>query len=263
MIPKKIHYCWFGGNELPEKDKICIESWKKFCPDYEIIRWDESNYDITKNKYMQEAYEKNKLGFVPDYARLDIIYSEGGFYLDTDVELIRSLDDLRDNKAVFGFENDKYVNLGHGFGAEQFNPVVKEIRDDYGDEVFVLKNGELNLTPSPVYTTKVLANIGMNCDNTCQFVGDSVVFPSDYFSPLDFESGVLNKTNNTYSIHWFNMSWKEQDEINLIHKEQETIRRYGSCVGKLINRFRYMKYIVEKHGFLYLIKKVKEKMKGN
>ena len=94
MIPKKIHYCWFGGNPMPEKDKKCIESWKRYCPDYEIIRWDESNYDVSKNRYMKEAYEEKKWGFVPDYARLDIIYNEGGIYLDTDVELVKNLDDL-------------------------------------------------------------------------------------------------------------------------------------------------------------------------
>lgn len=89
MIPKIIHYCWFGGAEIPEHDKKCIESWKKYCPDYQIIRWDESNYDYKKNPYMKEAYEAKKWGFVPDFARLDIVYEHGGIYLDTDVEIIR------------------------------------------------------------------------------------------------------------------------------------------------------------------------------
>ena len=102
MIPKKIHYCWFGGNPLPELAIRCIESWKKYCPDYEIIRWDESNYDVTKNKYMYQAYENKRWGFVPDYARLDIIYNYGGIYLDTDVELLNSLDDLLDQKCFLG-----------------------------------------------------------------------------------------------------------------------------------------------------------------
>ena len=103
MIPKIIHYCWFGGAELPEKDRKCIESWKKFCPDYQIIEWNENNYDVTKNTYMYQAYQAKKWGFVPDYARLDIIYQHGGIYLDTDVELVKNLDSLLENDAFMGF----------------------------------------------------------------------------------------------------------------------------------------------------------------
>ena len=99
MIPKKIHYCWFGGKEMPNKDKKCIESWRKYCPDYEIIEWNESNYSLDKCKYMKDAYKEKKWGFVPDFARFDIIYNEGGIYMDTDVELISSLDDLLSNSG--------------------------------------------------------------------------------------------------------------------------------------------------------------------
>ena len=120
MIPKIIHYCWFGGTEIPEADQKCMASWRKYCPDYTIMRWDESNYDYTKNQYMREAYEAKKWGFVPDFARLDIVYTYGGIYLDTDVEIIRNIDDLLVNSAYMGFESGgAAVNPGLGFGAEK------------------------------------------------------------------------------------------------------------------------------------------------
>ena len=130
-IPKKLHYCWFGGNEMPKQYKEWIDSWKKYCPDYEIIEWNESNYDITKNKYMYQAYQQKKWGFVPDYARLDIIYNHGGIYLDTDVEVRRNLDDLLYQDGFVGFERDEFVNFGSGFGAIRGLPIIKELLDYY------------------------------------------------------------------------------------------------------------------------------------
>ena len=123
MIPKVIHYCWFGGNPIPEKDRRYIEGWKEKCPDYEIIEWNERNYDVSKNKYMAQAYEEKKWGFVSDYARLDLVYQYGGIYFDTDVELLKPLDNLLELEMFCGFESTKYVNFGIGFGAEKENPV--------------------------------------------------------------------------------------------------------------------------------------------
>ena len=112
MIPKKIHYMWLGGKEIPRNLQLCIDSWKKYCPDYEIVQWNESNYDIGKNKYMKMAYENKKYGFVPDYARLDILYNYGGIYMDTDVEVVRSLDDLLYQSAFCGVEKWQTINFG-------------------------------------------------------------------------------------------------------------------------------------------------------
>lgn len=209
MIPKKIHYCWFGGNPLPEKDKKCIESWKKMCPDYEIIRWDESNYDITKNQYMKEAYEKKKWGFVPDFARLDIIYENGGIYLDTDVELLKNFDNLLDNEAFMGFEDGKFVNPGLCIGAVPKHETIKMICDAiYTDRHFIKADGTLDLTPSPQMNTEKLVALGMKQDNSKQIVDGITILPKDYFCPRDYVTGKMNITDNTYGIHWFNASWQ-------------------------------------------------------
>ena len=119
MIPKKIHYCWFGGNPLPELAIKCLESWKKYCPDYEIIEWNETNFNLDSCEYVREAYQAKKWAFVSDYARLKVVYDNGGIYLDTDVELIKSLDRLLKNKSFFGTETTGVVATGLGFGAEK------------------------------------------------------------------------------------------------------------------------------------------------
>ena len=193
MIPKIIHYCWFGGNPLPEKDQKCIDSWKKFCPDYKIIEWNESNYDLNRNKYMSDAYKEKKWGFVPDYARFDIIYNEGGFYLDTDVELVKSLDELRSNEAYMGFEGEIWINGGIGFGAEKKNQVIKSLRDMYDDKSFYKEDGEMNLTPSPYYITEFLVNKGLKRDDSMQMIDNMKVYPSEYFAAKNYDTGVIQK----------------------------------------------------------------------
>ena len=119
MIPKVIHYCWFGHNPLPERYKEWIKSWKRYCPDYEIVEWNESNYDVTKHPYMRAAYDAKKWGFVSDYARLDIIYENGGIYLDTDVELVKNLDELLYQEGFAGVDSSGRLSTGLGFGARK------------------------------------------------------------------------------------------------------------------------------------------------
>lgn len=211
MIPKKIHYCWFGGNPIPNKDKKCIESWRKKCPDYEIIEWNESNYDVNKNKYMKQAYEAKKWGFVPDYARLDIIYNEGGIYLDTDVEIIKPLDDLLLDKGfagIEGTESKEAIALGLGFAAEKGNPIIKKLLESYDEILFINDDGTLNLTPSPVYSTEKMLEAGFVLNGLKQTIDGFTVYPKEYFCPRDYHTGKLSKTKNTYTIHWYNASWK-------------------------------------------------------
>lgn len=215
MIPKIIHYCWFGGKPIPEKNKKCINSWKEFCPDYEIIEWNESNYDVKKNKYMIEAYNSQNWGFVPDFARLDIIYNYGGIYLDTDVEIIKSLDPLLNEKAFMGFEDGYHVSPGLGFGAEKGNSTVKMIMDAiYKDRAFILSDGNYDTTASPKMNTAFLIQLGLKTDNSMQLINNSLkILPKDYLCPKDFFSGKLCVTNNTYSIHHFDGSWLPEEEL--------------------------------------------------
>ncbi len=235
MIPKIIHYCWFGGAELPEKDKECIESWKKFCPDYKIVRWDETNYDLTKNKYMHEAYTNKKWGFVPDYARFDIVYTHGGIYLDTDVEIVRNLDFLLDNDGYLGFEEGSFVNGGIGFGAEQGNVVMKGLRDMYDSIEFLKPNGSINALPSPYYITEFLEKIGLVRNNEKQLVNGITVYPTDYFSPKEFSTGKLVITDNTCTIHHYNASWFNDKEKRQLTRTRKINKMFGKKLGGVFN----------------------------
>lgn len=218
MIPKKIHYCWIGGNPLPKSAQKCIASWKKYCPDYEIIEWNESNYDFTKNQYMKEALEAKKWGFVPDFARLDIIYQHGGIYLDTDVEIIKSFDTLLENRGFAGFESKEYVNFGQGFGSEAGNPVIKELMDSYDDLRFLNEDGSLNMIASPALNTEALLKCGLEIKNEKQILDNCfTVYPIDFFCPKSFVDGIIRITDNTYSIHHFDASWLSKEVLDETH----------------------------------------------
>ena len=209
MIPKKIHYCWFGRNPKPKLAEKCITSWKKYCPDYEIIEWNEDNFDIAMNSYTRSAYEQKKYAFLTDYARLIIVYDQGGIYFDTDVELIRPIDDLLINQAYFGFEDNDHVNTGLGFGAEKGNIIVKLMQEEYRE----LLDRENSFVGCPVLNTQALLKAGMVLNGKEQDLGDGRVYPIEYFNPYDDPTGRLNMTENTYSIHWYAKSWMSKSTI--------------------------------------------------
>lgn len=240
LIPKIIHYCWCGPNDIPEEDKKRIERWKKICPDYKIMEWNESNYNFHKNRYMDEAYKKEKWGFVPDYARFDIIYQYGGIYLDTDVELIKKLDELLKNDAFFGFETTEFVASGLGFGAIPQNKIVGKMRDLYNDIDFIKKDGTLNLVSSPCYTTRVLKEFGFIMNGSMQCIEGCRIYPVDYFCPLNYISGELNITSNTYSIHWYAASW-----LSALAKKRRNMHwRLNAMAGKKLGIWLYRLYLI-------------------
>ena len=212
MIPKIIHYCWFGRNPKPKLAEKCIKSWKKHCPDYQIIEWNEDNYDVTKIPYMKAAYDAKKWGFVTDYARLDIIYTHGGIYVDTDVELLKSYDSLLAYAGFAGFESEKHVASGLGIGAEAGNPVIKRLMENYQKQEPFLEDGSLNLVICPEMDTKILLELGLRCDGSFQMIGELAVLPKDYLCPKDFNDGIIRKTKNTISIHHFDSSWYTEQE---------------------------------------------------
>lgn len=234
MIPKIIHYCWIGGTPLPEIAKKCIESWKKCCPDYEIREWNESNYDFTQNVYMKEAYEVKKWGFVSDYARLDIIYRYGGFYLDTDVELLKSLDPFCTEKFYMGCEAREAVNSGLGFGAERGTPLLKEMMDSiYGDRHFICNDGSLDVTPSPRLNTSFLREKGLRLDGDIEKLDCGItIYPAEYFAPKDFKTGQVVLTDKTYSIHHYDASWMEPEDKQVLRIKWAMEKYKG--VGKIV-----------------------------
>ncbi|MBR1675819.1 MAG: glycosyl transferase [Clostridia bacterium] len=209
MIPKKIHYCWFGRGEKSKLAKKCIDSWKKFCPDYEIIEWNEDNFDVSFNAYTNMCYENKKYAFLTDYLRLLIIEKHGGIYFDTDVEIIKSFNDLLSNPSFFGFETDYFVNTGEGFGAEAGNIVVRQMIEEYKE----LLDGEHGTIGCPHLNTRALEKFGLQHNGQYQDLGQAVVFPADYFNPYDDPTGRLKKTKNTYSIHWYGKSWLSKGAI--------------------------------------------------
>lgn len=250
MIPKIIHYCWFGGAPKPESVLRCINSWKKYCPDYEIREWTEKNFDVTQNLYCQQAYEAKAWGFVPDYIRLWIIYHYGGIYLDTDVQIVRSFNKLLSNKAFAGFERDtgNYVALGLGFGAEPGNPFIKEHMQQYDSLTFINSDGSYNKKPSPQYTTEILTRYGLGPDcEKIQHLEHITIYPTEYFCPMSFQTGIIHRTNNTYSIHLYDASWYDDtQQVAKLQRWKSERRSYWlhlpcRIAQKVLGMERYLK----------------------
>lgn len=213
MIPKIIHYCWFGGNPLPESAKKYIDSWKTFFPGYEIKEWNESNYDVHKNRFINEAYKAHKYAFVSDFARFDILYQYGGLYFDTDVEVIKSFDDILAKGSYMGCEIDGgktgqiYVNPGLGMAIEPHHPLLAELVNLYNSLSFLNQDGTMNMKTVVEYTTELLGKRGLQNIKGIQSVDNINIYPMEYFNPKDSRTGVVNRTENTHSIHWYAMTW--------------------------------------------------------
>ncbi len=228
-IPKIIHYCWFGKGQMPAEFQKNIETWKRYCPDYEIKRWDESNYDVTCNNYMKQAYNARKWGFVPDYARLDIVYRYGGIYLDTDVEVLRTLDDFLKFEMFCGFESVTRVNLGQGFGAIPENEMLGEMMKIYMRTDFINADGTINDIPSPVYQTETLEKYGLIKNGKSQKIGNIMVLAPEYMAPVN-GFGFGQPTNNTYSIHHYAATWFDENQKR---DKSRIIKNYGDLMKRM------------------------------
>jgi hypothetical protein len=230
LIPPIIHYCWFGKSEIPREYKAYMETWKQYCPDYEIIRWDEENYDYKKNTYIAQAYREKKWAFVSDYARLDVVYQMGGIYLDIDVEILRSLDELRKNKMFCGFEQGNYINTGLGFGAQKGHPHLKGMLQDYENIDFIKADGSLNLKACTEYQTAYLKKIGLQRNGRYQTLDDGsvTVYPRTVFAPIDFYGIHKNITEQTYTVHHYAATWFANGKDGLLKENTEIMRRMTS-----------------------------------
>ena len=202
MIPKIIHYCWFGGNEFSEKEIKCIDSWKKYCPNYKIKRWDESNFNIHINKYVEQAYSCKKWAFVSDYARFWILYQYGGLYFDNDVELIKPIDDIVAKGPFFGLEKTEFsyapiaLAPGLGIGAEKGNTLIQEILETYDKKAFIKQDGNYDDTTVVTTVTNIFKKYGLKQSNTIQVIKDFYVYPDDY--PADGENVCVIGVFDTY-----------------------------------------------------------------
>ena len=219
MIPKIIHYCWFGGNPLPPLALKCIASWKKYLPEYEIKEWNESNFDVNIIQYTAEAYKAKKYAFVSDYVRFFVLYKYGGLYFDTDVEVIRPMDDIIARGPFMGCENKTVpgatpqelgVNPGLGLGVNSGLGLYKELLDIYNDLSFYKEDGTLNLTTIVEYTTNMLCKYGLRNTSNIQQCADVWIYPKEFFCPKDYQTRKLTITNSTVCIHHYDGSWQKK-----------------------------------------------------
>lgn len=206
MIPKIVHYIWFGGNPYPPKVQHCIKSWKTHLPDYKFILWNENTFDVKTCKFTQQAFENKKWAFVSDYVRIYALYNYGGWYLDTDVEIIRPLNPFENKRIVLGVdENGALTAL---MGSEKGHSFWKTLLDKYNGMHFILKNGKFNMTVNNIYIQAELSKYGYQVKNDYQELKDGIfVYPDDYFHVAWLERGKIHFTNNTYAIHWHTLLW--------------------------------------------------------
>ena len=213
MIPKIIHYCWFGRNPLPESALKCIASWRKFLPDYEIKEWNEDNFDVNIIPYTKEAYEAKKYAFVSDYARFWILYHYGGLYFDTDVEVIKPMDDIIAKGPFMGIEVPSsegtipLVAPGLGIGAYAEMTFYEKALKAYSTQRFLNSDGTFNQRTIVKYNTELLEKEGLKPNNELQQVANIWIYPADYFNPFDDLTGIQKITENTRTIHWYRKSW--------------------------------------------------------
>lgn len=229
-IPRKIHYCWFGGKEIPDFLKECMDSWYRHCPGYEVVRWDENTFDVNKYEYTRQAAEHGRWGFVSDVARLDILYQHGGIYMDTDVKLLKPLDHLLHQKGFVGVEQWGNINSGGGIGAVPHHPMIREMLDYRLKFPFVMSDGSLNLETNGLYETMPFIRHGMRIDNTLQIINGMTVYPSAVFHPYDYMSCEERVDDSTVSIHYFHGGW--MDESDRRNREM-TQKKYGNVVRQV------------------------------
>lgn len=233
MIPKIIHYCWLSGEEYPELIKKCIESWKKYMPDYEIILWDTTKFDVNINTYVKQAFETKKYAFASDYIRLYALYHYGGIYLDSDIEVYKRFDELLNNEAFTSFENEKDI-AAWIFASEKGNPLFQELMSYYDNKKFVLQDGTYDMTPNVKPVTDTMLKHGLIQNGMYQKLDHITIYTRDYFCPqLPYGNHEILYTKNTYAQHLFNGAWIDEEHLKLIEKKHTVEKKYGKSIGKI------------------------------
>lgn len=235
MIPKKIHYCWFGRAHKSKLAEKCIASWRKYCPDYEIIEWNEENFNVQEHPYTMYCYERKKWAFLSDYVRLFVVSKYGGIYLDTDVEIIKPLDSLLNHEAYYGFENSNNIATGLGFGAVAHHITTGAMLKEY-DKLIADDIDEIRLVGCPRLNTSALLEFGLKLNGEYQSVAGAEILSKDYLNPLDDATGVLMKTEHTYSVHWYAKSALSKTAILRSKFTRPFHRLFGeNCFNNLKN----------------------------
>lgn len=228
MIPRIIHYCWFGHNPKPKLILNCIDSWHRLCPDWKIIEWNEDNYDVLASEYTKAAYEDKNWAYVADYARFDVLYKQGGVYFDTDVELLRPIpDELMREEAFTGFETPSKVAPGLVFGTTPGQGFLREVLDNYSSKRYSTNETVVDIL------TKLLEKHGLVGDNSEQTVCGVKIMPTEYFGCFNHEIQAFEKTSNTISIHHYYASWRPW--------YSKTKFRIIKHVAKLLGKEKYLR----------------------
>lgn len=230
-IPKKIHYCWFGEKQIPEKNLRYIDSWKKYCGDYEIKRWGEDNYPLSETpQYVRDAYRYGKYSFVSDYARLDILYHEGGIYLDTDMELFRNFDQLLGYKAFWAFEHRNLIASGLGIGCEKGDDCVSDLRKLYQKAKFVSEKGHINLIACPLFQTAYFQFLGVEINDTTQVMDNRIFLSSHYLCSFNQDDGRYLLNDNTIGLHHYDCSWFDEEEKKRWDEKKEAQTAFNARI---------------------------------
>lgn len=262
-IPKIIHYCWFGGNEKPECILKCIKSWKKYCPDYEIKEWNETNFDINLFQYTKEAYEAKKWAFVSDVARLWVIYNYGGIYMDTDVEILNNIDHILEYDLFMFFQSERTLNTGMGFGAPKNNHIVKSILDDYRKIQFVSNNGKYNMTACPILNTNVLREIvpEIQLNGHRQIINNMAFFSCADYNKLMYHYGAQSWTNEP-NFEFKKRQYKDNALKRFLRKPSRIDFIEKHVPKKLCSIYIFISYDLLESGISKYIKKLFKKFSG-
>ena len=241
MIPKIVHYCWFGNNEKPELIKKCIDSWHRYLPDWEFMEWNESNYNVNAVQYTRDAYDAKKWAYVADYARFDILNQYGGVYFDTDVELLKPIPEkILQNEAFTGFQSNNRVAPGLIYGSEKGQIGLSYILDIYSNWKFDITTGEKPKNILDAFSEAFLP-YGLRLDGSFQIVEGVAIYPNEYFCCYDFETLTLDIKKETVSVHYYYASWmpfKEKIRRAII---RILVKIFGASRYKLLKRILFVK----------------------
>lgn len=250
MIPKIIHYCWLSSDPYPDDLQKWMQTWKEKLPDYEFRLWNFSNFDKKLSLWVRQAFENKKYAFAADYIRLFAVYNYGGIYLDMDIEVLKSFDDLLDSNLILAYENDEKTGIEAGcFGAEKGNPVIKECLDYYAGRSFIKDDGTFDILPLPRIMNRIISKYENISIKSC-----------DYFTAKSFETGDIKFSENTYTIHHFAGSWTSSAQKMYNKQRQFLVFNFGKF-GKLLSIIPFFIWQIKDNGFRGVVKKVWRKLK--